>query len=96
MGRKGQHVWISFQDDGPGIPADQLDRIFDPFFTTKRPGRGTGLGLSVAMAILKRYDGGIDVQPAPGGGSIFTVELPAVNALPVSTAAATAAVGKVQ
>jgi len=96
MGRKNQRVWISFQDDGPGIPADQLDRIFDPFFTTKRPGRGTGLGLSVAMAILKRYDGGIDVQPAPGGGSIFTVELPAVNALPVSTAAATAAVGKVQ
>ena len=97
MGRKGQKVWVSFQDDGPGIPAEQLDKIFDPFFTTKRPGRGTGLGLSVSLAILKKYDGDIEVQPAPGGGTVFTVNLPAVKALPVSaTAATTAAVGKPQ
>jgi PAS domain S-box-containing protein len=96
MGRKGQRVWVSFQDDGPGIPADQLDKIFDPFFTTKRPGRGTGLGLSVSLAILKKYDGDIEVQPAPGGGTVFTINLPAVKALPVSaTAATTATAGKV-
>jgi signal transduction histidine kinase len=72
-----------------------MAKIFDPFFTTKRPGRGTGLGLSVAVAILKKYDADIEVQPAPGGGTVFTVNMPAVKALPIS-AAATAAVGKVQ
>ena len=96
MGRKGARVWVSFQDDGPGIPSDQMDKIFDPFFTTKRPGRGTGLGLSVAVAILKKYDGAIEVSAAPGGGAVFTVNLPAVKALPVSAMAATTAVGKVQ
>lgn len=96
MGRKSQRVWISFQDDGPGIPTDQMDKIFDPFFTTKRPGRGTGLGLSVAVAILKKYDGEIEVSAASGGGAIFTVTLPAVKAMPVSALAATAAAGKVQ
>jgi PAS domain S-box-containing protein len=78
-GRDGDRVWVNFQDDGPGISPEMLPRIFDPFFTTKRPGRGTGLGLSVAMAILKKYDGMIDVQPAPGGGAVFTVTLPTVQ-----------------
>ena len=87
MGRESDRVWISFQDDGPGIPPDAVDKIFDPFFTTKRPGRGTGLGLSVAMAILKKYDGTIDVQAAPGGGAVFTVHVPAVKAAPVATKA---------
>jgi signal transduction histidine kinase len=79
LGRKGDRVWASFQDDGPGITADALPKIFDPFFTTKRPGRGTGLGLSVVMAILKKYEGTIEAQPGPGGGSVFTVSLPAVS-----------------
>ncbi len=96
MGRKNQRVWVSFQDDGPGIPVDQMDKIFDPFFTTKRPGRGTGLGLSVAVAILKKYDGDIEVSAAPGGGAVFTLSLPAVKTLPVSAVAATTVVGKVQ
>ena len=96
MGRKGQRVWVSFQDDGPGIPSDQMDKIFDPFFTTKRPGRGTGLGLSVAVAILKKYDGMIEVSAAPGGGAVFTVNLPAVKALAVSAMTATTAAAKVQ
>lgn len=92
MGRKSNRVWISFQDDGPGIPAGQMDKIFDPFFTTKRPGRGTGLGLSVSLAILKKYDGNIEVQSASEGGAVFTVTLPAVKTIPVSTASATLAV----
>ncbi len=80
LGRNGDRVWSSFQDDGPGISDDTLPKIFDPFFTTKRPGRGTGLGLSVAMAILKKYDGTIEAQAAPGGGSVFTVTLPVAQA----------------
>ena len=69
-------VWASFQDDGPGIPPEILPKIFDPFFTTKRPGRGTGLGLSICMAIIREHGGDIQVQPAPGGGTVFTVLLP--------------------
>ncbi len=76
LGASGERVWVSFQDDGPGISAELAARIFDPFFTTKRPGRGTGLGLSVCVAILKKYDADIKVESAPGGGSVFTVSFP--------------------
>src|SRR5581483_10805647 len=76
LGRTGERVWLSIQDDGPGITPGTVSKMFDPFYTTKRPGRGTGLGLSVSMAILKEYDGTIEAQAAPGGGAVFTVFLP--------------------
>jgi PAS domain S-box-containing protein len=72
------NVWASIQDDGPGVPADIREKIFDPFFTTKRPGRGTGLGLSISLAIVREHGGDVQVQSAPGGGSVFLVTLPAV------------------
>jgi PAS domain S-box-containing protein len=76
LGRDNHRLWVSLQDDGPGITEDTIKKMFDPFYTTKRPGRGTGLGLSVAMAILKEYSGNIEAQPGPGGGAVFTVSLP--------------------
>lgn len=76
MGRNDVGLWVSFQDDGPGVPEGMLSNIFDPFYSTKRPGGGTGMGLSVAMGIVKNYGGRIDFQPAPGGGAVFTVWLP--------------------
>ena len=77
---KGDHsVAITFQDDGPGIPADILPNIFDPFYTTKRPGRGTGLGLSICKAILREHNGNVEAASGPGGGAVFTVTLPIVN-----------------
>lgn len=88
LGKNDERVWISFQDDGPGISAETLPKIFDPFFTTKRPGRGTGLGLSVAMAILKKYEGTIEAQVAPDGGSVFLVTLPALKSLASGSVAA--------
>jgi len=76
MGHNESMLWISFQDDGPGVPDDMLGNIFDPFYSTKRPGGGTGMGLSVAMGIVKSHGGRIDLQPAPGGGAVFTISLP--------------------
>lgn len=76
LGVVGDHVLITFQDDGVGIRRETLPRIFDPFFTTKRPGRGTGLGLSICMAIIREHNGDISAQPLPDGGSVFTVSLP--------------------
>ncbi|SRR5579871_1850693 len=80
-GAGGGQVWISFQDDGPGISSQVLPNIFDPFFTTKRPGRGTGLGLSICLSILREHGGSIDAQHGPvdgefPSGTLFIVTLP--------------------
>ena len=78
LGNSGESVWVSFHDDGPGIPGDIVGSIFDPFYTTKRPGRGTGLGLSICKAVVKEHNGTIEAANAPGGGAVFTVTLRAV------------------
>src|SRR5260370_31352838 len=74
-GNRGESVWASFHDDGPGIPADVLPSIFDPFYTTKRPGRGTGLGLSICKSVMKEHNGTIEAANAPGGGAVFSVTM---------------------
>jgi two-component system cell cycle sensor histidine kinase/response regulator CckA len=71
-------VSVTFADDGPGIPAANLGKIFDPFFTTKRPGGGSGLGLTIALAVVKEHGGMIDVESRPGVAATFQVLLPAV------------------
>jgi PAS domain S-box-containing protein len=79
MGQADKMVWVSLQDDGPGIPKENLVNIFDPFYTTKRPGRGTGLGLSICKSVMKEHNGGVEATNAPGGGAVFTVTLPAAG-----------------
>ena len=69
-------VVLEIHDDGPGIPADVQEKIFDPFFTTKSPGKGTGLGLTVAHAIVRDHGGRMRVESKPGEGASFLVELP--------------------
>ncbi|HUA13797.1 MAG TPA: PAS domain S-box protein [Verrucomicrobiae bacterium] len=76
LGRGENSVWVSFHDDGPGIPKENLARIFDPFYTTKRPGRGTGLGLSICKSVMKEHNGSVEAANAPDGGAVFTVTLP--------------------
>ena len=72
-------IQITFADDGPGIPAANLDRVFEPFFTTKGIGQGTGLGLSICYGIIKEHGGRIYVESGDGGGATFVVELPVVS-----------------
>jgi two-component system NtrC family sensor kinase len=76
LGRADSAVWVSFHDDGPGIPKESLPSIFDPFYTTRRPGRGTGLGLSICKAVMKEHNGSVEAANAPDGGAVFTVSLP--------------------
>jgi signal transduction histidine kinase len=69
-------VLIRVADNGPGVPAELLERVFDPFFTTREVGEGTGLGLSIAHTIVAGHGGSIAIDPAPGGGAVFTIHLP--------------------
>ncbi|MEJ2085875.1 MAG: ATP-binding protein, partial [Acidobacteriota bacterium] len=69
-------VWISVEDDGPGIPIAELEKIFQPFYSTKLAKGGTGLGLSISYNIIRRHRGEIRVMSQPGEGSRFIVELP--------------------
>lgn len=71
---------ISFEDNGPGIPPEHIERIFDPFFTTKDIGEGTGLGLSVTYGIVKDHGGEIRVESDPGRFTRFILDLPIASA----------------
>jgi len=64
---------VVFRDDGPGIPAEILDRIFQPFITSKKS--GTGLGLSLAAHIIEAHNGRISAENQPDGGARFTIEI---------------------
>lgn len=70
-------VVLRVSDDGPGIPAELLERVFEPFFTTKQVGEGTGIGLSLSYAIVKRHGGQLRVRSVLGQGATFELRLPA-------------------
>ena len=68
---------IAIRDDGPGMAPAVLARVGEPFFTTKEPGRGTGLGVFLARAVIERLGGSLAFQSAPGEGTTAIVTLPA-------------------
>ena len=72
----GDEVVLDVDDQGPGVPAELVERVFEPFFTTKPRGEGTGLGLSLVAAIAEGHGGSIVVLRAPGGGARFRLRLP--------------------
>jgi signal transduction histidine kinase len=72
-----KEVTVKIIDNGKGIPSEIISRVFDPFFTTKKVGEGTGIGLDLAMRIVKRHEGEIKVSSVPGRTE-FTVCIPFV------------------
>ena len=69
-------IKVSIEDNGIGIPKEDLDKIFNPFYTSKPVGQGTGLGLSVSFSIIENLNGTISVKSELGKGTQFLVLLP--------------------
>ena len=71
---------IVIADEGPGIPADQLDQVFEPFYriegSRSRDTGGVGLGLSLARDIARAHGGDIVLRNRPGGGLEVILTLP--------------------
>ena len=72
---KEDHVAVSVQDTGCGIPLELHSRVFRTFFTTKPD--GTGLGLPITKKIVEDHGGVIQMESEPGHGARFTIRLPA-------------------
>ena len=77
----GDYVVVTVKDNGPGIPAETLQRIFEPFFTTKPVGQGTGLGLAVVHGVMRTHGGAVDVASQIGIGSTFALYFPVSSLL---------------
>jgi signal transduction histidine kinase len=70
----GQAV-ITVEDNGCGIPADELQRVWEPFFSTKGDA-GNGMGLDIARRLVEAHAGTIQCRSEPGQGTTFTIRLP--------------------
>jgi signal transduction histidine kinase len=69
-------------DSGPGISKQHLSKIFDPFFTTKGQGEGSGLGLTVAKRIIRKFGGDVRIESLEGRGTTCIVTLPSLTTRP--------------
>jgi two-component system, cell cycle sensor histidine kinase and response regulator CckA len=92
----GDYVRISIQDEGKGIPEEDLDRIFDPYFSSKPMGvqKGMGLGLAVAHSVVIKHGGHIAVQSIPNKGTTVRIYLPAMPVEEAAQSRPSTAIGK--
>jgi two-component system sensor histidine kinase KdpD len=85
--RDGDRLEFCVEDDGPGIDSSDLPLIFEKFYRGKKVGKigkGSGMGLAIARAILAAHGGAIDVSSVPGQGTTFRFWVPLVEREPVS------------
>ena len=75
LGRPGR-LRVRVIDSGPGLSDEALAHVFEPFFTTKPAGVGLGLGLAISQDIVRDFGGELTAANHPGGGAVFTLELP--------------------
>ncbi len=80
--QESSHLTIAIQDQGIGIPPDELEAVFDKFIqasSTKTGAGGTGLGLAISREIINAHHGRIWAENAPDAGTIFMIEIPVVS-----------------
>jgi C4-dicarboxylate-specific signal transduction histidine kinase len=77
---EGKKVRLEIIDNGKGLDPAVAARLFQPFVSTKATGRGTGMGLSICRGIVESHGGTIEAVSEQGGGTRFTVTLPAIDA----------------
>jgi signal transduction histidine kinase len=80
--RDAESVFVSVEDEGPGVAVEEREHIFDRFARggARRSHPGTGLGLSIVAETARRHDGAVWVGDRPGGGARFVLRLPADDA----------------
>lgn len=77
MDEENQFICVQIEDNGLGIPKEDLSKIFNPFFT-KKP-HGTGLGLPITQRLLYQYRGSIEIESEVGKGTKITIKFPSTN-----------------
>jgi len=73
------YMVISVSDTGHGIAPDHIAKICEPFFTTKKASKGTGLGMSIILNIVKQHKAFLDIRSVIGGGTTFEIYFPTVT-----------------
>jgi signal transduction histidine kinase len=81
--RGGSALEVKVEDEGPGVPPEDLPHLFERFFRGRRGegAPGSGLGLAIARNLARLHGGDIHVQPADGKGSAFVLRIPATGAM---------------